>query len=341
MRRTTVVLAIVGVGISCLTVQAATPPATRALSDASAVVQRVKLKDDQSGPQASGMVLQDVLIAHSELRVVFFGLFETTAMTGPGWDLYEGSVSWANDFRDPATTKVFLVLATFDGTLNPQDPREANGKAVFDRLIGNMGFMENNINVDDRHSIPQANFQGFDIVLYAHTEGVDATNVIDQGKPFVTMSPGQTDELSIGTGERTNVLIRDLVHVYNNSHPITKGYAVGEVRLDRPMRMFATESIDRGVELVTLDDISFTCADIKKSRAKCKGRRGQKRKIITKDIARAPEVATICKIILGPFYPRFKGKRIKLNVPAEPGKVYQISMEWPDCPQFDKEVRCR
>jgi len=190
----------------------------------------------------------DMVIVDPTRRIAFFGLYRASQMAAPGWDLYERTVNWANSFNPPATTTVWL--ATYNGTLDPTDPHEADSLAVYDYLVGTMGFLPANIHIEHQSHIETADFTGYDLVIYSRSYPWDATNVVTQGKPYVTMSAGQTDELNIGTGVKVMHESRDYMFVIENLHHITSPYPLGRTTLVDPMWMDATVLAGNGRLLI-------------------------------------------------------------------------------------------
>ena len=221
-----------------------------------------------SDPAATSEVNRDIVIVHRSDPIVYFGFYRANQMTQPGWDLYERALNWANGFKKPADTKVWL--ATYNGRLDPRDSPELGGIAVYNRLIDNMGFLKENIEVGGQSTIETQNFDGFDIVLYTWIFPRDATNVIKQNKPFVTMAAGQTDELSIGTGQVTMHEFRSDAYVLNNAHYVTEPYKLGKITLQGGMWIDASTAADDGIALIAADDRPPTCSGKEKLRAKCK-----------------------------------------------------------------------
>ncbi|RJP32678.1 MAG: hypothetical protein C4547_13235 [Phycisphaerales bacterium] len=251
---------------------AATPaftaaPAAPADDDGLTPQLRRDIYGGMNGPTGSG-VDRDVIIVHRSKPIVYFGMYRTSMMTEPGWDLYARAVDWANGFKAPADSKVWL--ATYNGTLDPEYSAERDGIAVYGYLINTMGFPRENVHVAHQSSIETGNFDGYDIVLYVNLYPRDATNVLNQGKPFVTTSPGETDELGIGTGEGTMHEVRDNVYVLNTSHHITKTYEPGQMFLQAGMWMDASTAAGDGIVLIAADDRPATCGGGEKLKARCK-----------------------------------------------------------------------
>ncbi len=228
---------------------------------------RQELYGHLDGPTTS-RVDRDVVIVHRSKPIVYFGMYRASMMTEPGWDLYARSVNWANDNRNPADSKVWL--ATYNGTLDPDFSAERDGIAVYNYLINTMGFPVDNVHVAHQTSIETGNFAGYDIVLYVNLYPRNATNVLNQGKPFVTVSPGETDELGIGTGEGTMHEVRTNVFVLNNAHPITEPYGTGQLDLQAGMWMDATTAAGEGIVLIAADNRPTTCGGGEKLKVKCK-----------------------------------------------------------------------
>ena len=204
---------------------------------------------------------RDILIVDNNRPIAFFGFYRTSQMTQPGWELFDRAVDWVNDFRDPATTRVWL--ATYRGTLDPRSGGgEPDGIAVYERLTTVLGFDPANIRVEPQASIETGNFAGYDFVLYAWIFPRDATNVLNQGMPFLTFSAGETDELGIGTGVNTMHEWRDNAFVIDSQHSITQTFAVGEITLAANMWMDASEVAGTGVALVNADGLSLIKGDM-------------------------------------------------------------------------------
>jgi|GEM_PF-6285788 len=221
-----------------------------------------------SGPETFGNVDRDIVIVHRSELIVFFGFYRACMMTEPGWDLYERSFNWANGFKNPPDTKVWL--ATYNGSLDPKHSAEKDGIAVYNYLINDMGIPADNIHVAHQTSIETGDFTGYDIVLYVNTYPRNATNVLNQNKPFVTTSAGETDELGIGTGANTMHEFRDNAFVLNNAHHITQPYPLGEITFQEGMWMDASTRADAGVVLIAADDRTPSCSGNERLKAKCK-----------------------------------------------------------------------
>lgn len=286
---------------------------------------------------ASGeAVYRDIVIADSMKRNLFFGLYRASQMTGAGWTLFDNSVSWVNSNRNPSTTAVYL--ATYNGTLDPDShPSERDGVAVYNRLIDVLGFLPQNITVGSQETIETGNFSAVDIVIYAHTFPHNAMNVLNQGKPYLTFSAGQTDEMGIGTGAVTMHESRDYFYILSNHHPITEQFPIGRVDLNQPMFMDAAQTAGNGTILVTAEDDYIPCSAMKKLKAKCK----KKTKMVVVTITLNTPVfngGRICIIINGcPKYPTVVGSSARDDKTGAPG-VNDVQM--PRCPQFNKTATC-
>jgi len=208
-----------------------------ALDDGLTLRERTKIYGDISANCKDGRAIQDVVIVDKTRPVAYFGMYRTSQMTAPGWDMYERMVDWANGFKSHTTTMIWL--ATYNGTLDPKYSAEKDGIAVYNYLINNMSVPASNIHVDHQSSIETASFSGYDIVLYVHTYPRDATNVMNQKMPFVTTCGGETDELGIGTG----------VAAMHSS----RNYATGQFTLTSNMWMDATEAAGNGEVLITAE----------------------------------------------------------------------------------------
>ncbi len=229
------------------------------------------------GPSAQQVNDQDIIIAHDKERIAFFGLFETRRLGRAGFTLFDNTLQWVTDLRPPRETRVFL--ATYDGTLREDPPQEANGLAVINHLVDELRYQRQNIRVGDRFSIAEADFRDVDVVIYAWIEPIDATNVVRQKKPYLTFSAGQSDELGIGNGEETSRVTQNIIHIYNNGHPITQGFQIGPFSLGAPETILTTDHSGEGVVLMTVEDDSIGCDEIRKFKNKCNRRQKIKMKV--------------------------------------------------------------
>ncbi|RJP33527.1 MAG: hypothetical protein C4547_12125 [Phycisphaerales bacterium] len=287
------------------------------------------------GPLAQQVRDQDLIIVHEKLFTAYFGLYETRLLADPGFVLFDNTLQWVTDNRNPQQTRVWL--ATFNGTLRDSPPEEANGLAVYQRLL-RLGYLRENIGVGDRNTIPQNNFDGFDVVIYAHVEPVDARNVVRQQKPFLTFAAGQLDELGIGTGKETLRDFRDLVHVYNNGHPITRQFPIGPFTLGRREAILATDHAQGGVVLLTVENDTIPCENVKKFRVKCTRRDLIKMKVVMRSADSSGSQICIkvdedCYIWIDVV-----GKKATATKESEAG-VHPVVMGIPDC-GLAREVRC-
>jgi hypothetical protein len=199
----------------------------------------------------SGRAVQDVVIVDTTRPNAYFGMYRTSQMTAPGWDLYERTFDWATGNMPHATVMVWL--ATYNGTLDPQYSAEKDGIAVYNHLTTTMGIPAGNVHVAHQTTIETGNFAGYDIVLYTNTYSRDATNVMNQNIPFVTTCAGETDEMGIGTGANTMHSSRDYAYIFNNAHPVTAPYSIGRFTLAANMWMDASEASGNGRVLITAE----------------------------------------------------------------------------------------
>ena len=222
-----------GVLVCALAFSAATAPRALPMDDADPPADGLALQQPLGidGKQPRGdecQVTRDILIVDTTRRNAFFGMYQLKQMTEVTWDFFARTIDWAIDYQDHATAKIWL--ATYNGTLDPQT--DGIGLAAYDYLTNVMAFDPNNIHVDHQNTIVTGDFAGYDLLLYAGTTNPrDATNVLNQGIPFVTTSKGQTDEMGIGTGASTMHARQVSVYVVNNAHDITSTYPLGQVTL--------------------------------------------------------------------------------------------------------------
>ncbi len=198
-------------------------------------------------------VTRDIVIVHKSKPIAYFGFYRANQMTGDGWTLFDRTVDWARPAGAPNTQDVFL--ATYNGTLNPNShSAELGGIAVYNNLVAR-GF---NVTVGAQATIETGNFAAYDLVVYAWSYPRDATNVVNQGKPFVTFSAGETDELGIGTGAEMMHEYRDNSWVIDNAHSITSPYALGVLTFPNSMFMDATSASGFGRPLIRAEAVTIT-----------------------------------------------------------------------------------
>ncbi len=195
---------------------------------------------------------RDIIIADQASTNIFFGFYRASQMTGAGWSLFNQSVDWVNDYGPRATTKVWL--ATYNGSLDPDFSAEKDGIAVYEHLIGPLGFDPANVHVDHQSSIETADFSGYDMVIYAWSYPRDATNVLDQGMPFLTFSAGETDEMGIGDGSLTMHSSYATNYCLDAQHNVTSSLGTGSFTLPADMWTDASTASGNGRVLVSADD---------------------------------------------------------------------------------------
>ena len=249
-------------------------PAPAHLDDGYDVAEWSAILDPMRDQRIQG-VDRDMVIADSTGPNVLFGMYRASQMTEPGWTLFDARLDHVCGGCDPATTRVWL--ATYNGTLDNGFSAERDGIAVYNRLINTLGYQGSNVHVAHQESIETGDFTGYDIVVYAWAFPRNATNVVNQGKPFLTLSVGQSDELGIGTGAETMHESRNHAYVLTDQSDITDSWTVGKFTLAANMFMDATTVAGNGVVLVGADP-RIPCADIKKFKTSC--RRGKLKAIL-------------------------------------------------------------
>jgi hypothetical protein len=192
---------------------------------------------------------QDVLIINERHKLAYFGWNRASQMPSTGWDLLNSSLVWATSYILPNETKI--VFFTLDGTVTPE-PGNEDAAAVYDWL-GSAGYMIENIELHpmgDAGTLPSTYYEGFDLVLYWNVEGVNSTNIVASGVPFITVSAPQTADMGIGTGMYTTYEERDAFHVVNNNYYPTQRYSLGPLLFESAMVVDATEATTQGRVLV-------------------------------------------------------------------------------------------
>ncbi|MDH5375646.1 MAG: hypothetical protein OEW95_07525 [Candidatus Bathyarchaeota archaeon] len=192
---------------------------------------------------------QDVLIINDAHKLAYFGWYMASEMPSTGWDLLNSSLVWATSYILQNETKI--VFFTLDGTVTPE-PGNEDAAAVYDWL-GSAGYMIENIElhpIGDAGTLPSTYYEGFDLVLYWNVEGVDSTNIVASGVPFITVSAPQSADMEIGTGMYTSYEEKDVFHVVNNNYYPTQKYALGPLLFESAIGADATEATTHGKVLV-------------------------------------------------------------------------------------------
>lgn len=192
---------------------------------------------------------QDVLIINERHKLAYFGWHMASQMPSTGWDLLNRTLGWATSYILPNETKI--VFFTLDGTVTPE-PGNEDAAAVYDWL-GTAGYMIENIELHpmgDAGTLPSTYYYGFDLVLYWNVEGVNSTNIVASGVPFITVSAPQSADMGIGTGMYTTYEERDVFYVVNNNYHPTMTYPLGPLLFESAMVVDATEATEQGRVLV-------------------------------------------------------------------------------------------
>ena len=186
-----------------------------------------------------------VVIVDNTSSNAFFGYYRTSQMTQPGWDLLQSTIDWV---APGASTG---VLFTYNGTLNPAShPSEADGVATYNYL-NSQGYA---VTVHPQSAIEIGDFSAYDLTIYNTSFPRDVTNFLLQNVSFITVSPGQTDEMGIGTGVVTGHISTDTTYVIDNAHPITSAYPLGPLTFASPMFIDSTQALEDSTVLVVLED---------------------------------------------------------------------------------------
>jgi hypothetical protein len=185
-----------------------------------------------------------VVIVDNTSSNAFFGYYQTRKLTQPGWDLLQSTIDWVA----PGASTV--VLFTYNGTLNPADLREASGLATYNYL-NSQGYA---VTVHHQSAIEIGDFSAYDLAIYNNTFPRDVTNLLAQNVSFITVSPGQTDEMGIGTGALTGHIGTDTTYVIDNTHPITSAYPLGPLTFASSLFIDSTQALGDSTVLVVLED---------------------------------------------------------------------------------------
>jgi len=173
----------------------------------------------------------DLLVVDDSHLRAFFGFYGSSQFADQPEKLWDDTVRWAVGGATPSETHVLLF--TFDGTLSDNNP--ANTDAIgFNNLLVAAGYQ---VEVDSRLDFAtRTSYADFELAVfpnfaYSDAGAPPADNVIASAIPFITMEPGQTDELMIGTGVTVFSGTLTQALVVDNNHVITDAYGLGDVIL--------------------------------------------------------------------------------------------------------------
>lgn len=170
------------------------------------------------------------------------------------WDLLKRTLTWTVSDNPPAETSI--VFFTENGTSYPElDP---DGKALYDKLVY-WGYNATNITLMHKTSITFISsdyYDPFHVAIYASTDDYDSANVVNSSIPFITLAPGQTDEMGIGTGLTTGPDWQIDFYVASNNYYPTGDYPTGLLLLENETVFKATQAMDPGKVLVKAEQLS-------------------------------------------------------------------------------------
>jgi hypothetical protein len=206
---------------------------------------------------------EDILIINDAHKLAFFGWYMASQMPSTGWDLLNRTLAWATSYILPNETKI--VFFTLDGTVTPE-PGNEHAAAVYDWLAS-AGYMVENIElhpIGDAGTLPSTYYDGFDLVLYWNVEGVDSTNIVASGVPFITVSAPQSADMGIATGMYTTYEERDIFYVVSNNYFPTQRYALGPLLFESAIGVDASEATTHGRVLVKAE-VESVCSQVEMS----------------------------------------------------------------------------
>ncbi|GEM_PF-4720785 len=147
---------------------------------------------------ASADPIGGVLVVDTDNDLAFVGwhgAFEFPTTDGQAWTLFLDVVGVGTGEVEPSN--VDILLFTVDGTFNPDHAGNLDAGTIYNRLTGE-GY---NVSVANQVDIlTMTDYTAYDLVIYPNLDDRSAATVVASGVPFITMEPGQTDEMNIGTG---------------------------------------------------------------------------------------------------------------------------------------------
>ncbi len=171
----------------------------------------------------------DIVVVDDGSMSAFFGFYGSSSFADQPAALFDDTVAWAVGGSAPGSTTVLLF--TYDGTVSDVNPENIDSIG-FRSLLMTAGY---SVVVDVRANFAsRTDYTGINLVIFGNFDYSDAlapsaVNVISAAVPFITMEPGQTDELSLGTGATIFSGTVDRGLVVDNGHTITNSHALGQV----------------------------------------------------------------------------------------------------------------
>ena len=145
--------------------------------------------------------VQGVLVADSDNGYAFvgwYGAYEFPTTEGQTWTILLDVIKVGTSNADPTLTDILLFTA--DGSNDPDNPGNLDAGTIYNRLIAE-GYKVTT--ADQADILTMNDYSLYDLVFYPNLDDHSALNVVHAGIPFITMEPGQTGEMNIGTGVST------------------------------------------------------------------------------------------------------------------------------------------
>ena len=179
--------------------------------------------------------------------VGWHGSYEFPSTLSQPWTIFLDVVSWATGGGIPADTEILLFTA--DGTNDPDNTGNLDAGTFYNRLVAE-GY---DPDVADQVDIgTMTDFSAYDLVIYPNLDDRSAANVVNDGVAFITMEPGQTDEMNIGTGVSVFDDWAQTFTVVDNTHVTTDTLGAGLLFFDNAVRTEAIDAAGNGHVLITV-----------------------------------------------------------------------------------------
>ena len=168
----------------------------------------------------------DIVVVDDTAITAFWGYYGAANFADQPEKLWDDTVSWAVGGATPSTVDVLLY--TYDGTVSDANAQNIHSIAFYN-LLTTAGY---SVTVDDRADFAaRTDYTGFEMIVfgnlgYSDAGAPDPTNAIGAGLPFITMEPGHSDDLGIGTGVTVFSGTLNYGFVVDNNHVITDDYGL-------------------------------------------------------------------------------------------------------------------
>lgn len=197
-----------------------------------------------TGIACADLIEGSVLVVDNDSSFAFVGWYgadKFPTSNGQAWTIFLNTVRWAiGEGND-------ILLFTADGTSNPDNAGNLEPGIIYNRLNAE-GFSVDVANQAD--IVTLTDYSNWDLVIYPNLDDNSAVNMVGAQVAFITMQPGQTDEINIGTGVAVLSGDAQFFQVVDNAHPATSDLSLGSLGFDNPVPTQSIQASGNGHVLI-------------------------------------------------------------------------------------------